>query len=82
MPGRNAAIKVAALLVMVAFSAAVWAQQPVTGYAPVNGLKMYYEIHGMGEPVVLLHGATRSWATCGRAARRAWPSCPIRPTSR
>lgn len=32
-------------------------QKPSTGYAPVNGLKMYYEIHGSGEPVVLLHGA-------------------------
>jgi pimeloyl-ACP methyl ester carboxylesterase len=28
-----------------------------TGYAPVNGLQMYYEIHGSGEtPLVLLHG--------------------------
>lgn len=27
------------------------------GYAPVNGLKMYYEIHGTGNPLVLLHGA-------------------------
>ena len=27
------------------------------GYAPVNGLKMYYEVHGSGDPVVLLHGA-------------------------
>ena len=32
-------------------------QKSTTGYAPVNGLKMYYEIHGTGEPVVLLHGA-------------------------
>lgn len=32
-------------------------QKPVTGFAPVNGLKMYYEIHGSGEPVLLLHGA-------------------------
>ena len=32
-------------------------QKPTTGYAPVNGLKMYYEIQGSGEPVVLLHGA-------------------------
>jgi pimeloyl-ACP methyl ester carboxylesterase len=32
-------------------------QKPTTGYAPVNGLKMYYEIRGQGEPVVLLHGA-------------------------
>jgi len=28
-----------------------------TGYAPVNGLKMYYEIYGSGKPLVLLHGA-------------------------
>lgn len=26
-------------------------------YAPVNGLQMYYEIHGTGAPLVLLHGA-------------------------
>lgn len=25
-------------------------------YAQVNGLKMYYEIHGSGKPLVLLHG--------------------------
>lgn len=35
-------------------------QKPTTGYAPVNGLKMYYEIHGSGEPVVMLHGAFMS----------------------
>jgi len=28
-----------------------------TGYAPVNGLKMYYEIHGEGTPLLLLHGS-------------------------
>ena len=39
-------------------SAVVSAQQkPTTGYAPVNGLKMYYEVHGSGYPVVLLHGS-------------------------
>lgn len=32
-------------------------QKPTTGHASVNGLKMYYEIRGTGEPVVLLHGA-------------------------
>jgi pimeloyl-ACP methyl ester carboxylesterase len=30
---------------------------PQTGYAPVNGLRMYYEVHGTGRPLVLLHGA-------------------------
>jgi pimeloyl-ACP methyl ester carboxylesterase len=27
-----------------------------TGYAPVNGLQMWYELHGEGRPLVLLHG--------------------------
>jgi pimeloyl-ACP methyl ester carboxylesterase len=27
-----------------------------SGYAEVNGLKMYYEIHGEGNPLVLIHG--------------------------
>jgi pimeloyl-ACP methyl ester carboxylesterase len=30
---------------------------PETGYAPVNGLRMYYEVHGSGgTPLLLLHG--------------------------
>jgi pimeloyl-ACP methyl ester carboxylesterase len=30
---------------------------PETGYAPVNGLQMYYELHGSGgTPLLLLHG--------------------------
>ncbi|MGH8827649.1 MAG: alpha/beta fold hydrolase, partial [Jiangellaceae bacterium] len=28
-----------------------------SGYAPVNGLDLYYEMHGTGQPLVLLHGA-------------------------
>ena len=31
--------------------------QSKTGYAQVNGLKMYYEVHGAGKPIILLHGA-------------------------
>ncbi len=30
---------------------------PKGNYAEVNGLRMYYEIHGAGEPLVVLHGA-------------------------
>jgi pimeloyl-ACP methyl ester carboxylesterase len=30
---------------------------PKGDYAEVNGLRMYYEIHGTGQPLVLLHGA-------------------------
>jgi pimeloyl-ACP methyl ester carboxylesterase len=28
-----------------------------SGYAPVNGIKVYYEVYGEGRPLVLLHGA-------------------------
>ena len=31
-------------------------QDSSSGYASVNGLKMYYEIHGKGAPLVLIHG--------------------------
>src|SRR6201993_3423957 len=59
-------MKTTAFLLTMLVPAVVSAQQkPTTGYAPVNGLKMYYEIHGSGEPVVLLHGAfmtiTNNW---------------------
>jgi pimeloyl-ACP methyl ester carboxylesterase len=36
---------------------------PQTGYAPVNGLQMYYEIYGSGRPLVLLHGALSAIGT-------------------
>ena len=28
-----------------------------SGYADVNGLKLYYEVYGKGKPIVLLHGS-------------------------
>jgi pimeloyl-ACP methyl ester carboxylesterase len=31
-------------------------QDSGSGYASANGLKMYYEIHGKGAPLVLIHG--------------------------
>lgn len=49
------------MLITLALSGVVSGQQkPTAGYAPVNGLKMYYEIRGQGEPVVMLHGAFMS----------------------
>ncbi len=54
-------MKTPALIFTVLLSTAVsaQAQKPTTGYAPVNGLRMYYEIHGSGSgvPLVLLHGS-------------------------
>ena len=51
-------MKTTAFILTMLLSAVVSAQQrPTTGYAPVNGLSMYYEVHGSGDPVVLLHGS-------------------------
>jgi pimeloyl-ACP methyl ester carboxylesterase len=38
---------------------------PRAGYAPVNGLEMYYEVHGTGQPLVVLHGAYMTIGTMG-----------------
>ena len=60
----------AAILSLIAFAAGaraaeVWETLPPTpampvavetGYAPVNGIEMYYAIYGSGEPLILLHG--------------------------
>ena len=59
-------MRTTAFLLTMLVPAVVSAQQkPTTGYAPVNGINMYYEVHGGGEPVVLLHGAfmtiTNNW---------------------
>ncbi|MEP7211859.1 MAG: alpha/beta hydrolase [Acidobacteriota bacterium] len=53
---KNRALTLTILLMLMSGVASAQ-QKPTTGYAPINGLKMYYEIRGSGEPVVLLHGA-------------------------
>jgi pimeloyl-ACP methyl ester carboxylesterase len=35
-----------------------------SGYVPVNGLDMYYEIHGEGSPLALFHGAMGTIDSC------------------
>jgi pimeloyl-ACP methyl ester carboxylesterase len=59
-------MKTSALILTMLLPAVASSQnEPTTGYAPVNGLKMYYEVHGRGDPVVLLHGSfmtiTNNW---------------------
>lgn len=63
MKSTNTRIKQALLLTCMAILSitTMQAQQPMkpqsTGYAPVNGLKLYYEVYGAGKPIVLLHGS-------------------------
>jgi len=59
-PGRTLTLTAVAGMILAA-SCLAFAQNGTTtavktGYAPVNGLNLYYEIHGTGEPLILLHG--------------------------
>ena len=42
-------------------------------YAEVNGLKLYYETHGAGRPLILLHGGLGRARCLGRFFR-SWRS--------
>jgi pimeloyl-ACP methyl ester carboxylesterase len=41
-----------------------------TGYASVNGLEMYYEIYGAGQPLIVLHGGYGSIPSTGEIVPR------------
>lgn len=57
-PNMKTAAFFLSMILPMLLSGVISAQQkPTAGYTPVNGLKMYYEVRGQGEPVVLLHGA-------------------------
>jgi len=55
--GISVFVAIFCLIVVRSFSQTKPAQR---GYAPVNGLKMYYEVYGEGKPLVLLHGSFMS----------------------
>ncbi len=51
-------VLIIALLFFTAFQSNGQKVKPSSsGYAPVNGIKVYYEVYGEGKPLVLLHGA-------------------------
>jgi pimeloyl-ACP methyl ester carboxylesterase len=57
---KNTASKIKLLLAIILFAVlqSYGQMKPsYSGYAPVNGIKVYYEVYGQGRPVVLLHGA-------------------------
>jgi pimeloyl-ACP methyl ester carboxylesterase len=45
------------LLSVIGFSQTDMLKPTTSGYAPVNGQRMYYEVYGQGRPLLLLHGA-------------------------
>src|ERR1700756_4145443 len=53
----KAVIIIAMLLFTVVQSKGQQLKPAASGYAPVNGIKVYYEVYGEGKPLVLLHGA-------------------------
>jgi len=58
LKGNLVAISLAIVMPMCSLMFAQTSAAPAvkSGYAPVNGLKLYYEIRGSGEPLILLHG--------------------------
>ena len=65
MPYAKKLIVLVAAVAFIFPVEAIRAQEQAQGLtASVNGMQMYYEIHGQGDPLVLLHGFTgtgRSW---------------------
>jgi pimeloyl-ACP methyl ester carboxylesterase len=52
------AVLIAAMLFFSIFQSNGQQLKPAaSGLAPVNGIKVYYEVYGEGKPIVLLHGA-------------------------
>jgi len=57
---RHVLLGIASLFLLVGTCSADDQLPPEGKVASINGMEMYYEIHGQGEPLVLLHGFTRS----------------------
>jgi pimeloyl-ACP methyl ester carboxylesterase len=51
-------VLIIAMLFFIVFQSDGQQPKPAdSGYVPVNGIKVYYEVYGEGKPIVLLHGA-------------------------
>jgi pimeloyl-ACP methyl ester carboxylesterase len=58
--GRQLVLAAAAALALPAVAGAQQAGEPRSGHVEANGVNYYYEIHGRGEPLLLLHGGLGS----------------------
>ena len=56
---------IAAILVTMVFAAPSLGQAPAGDRVEVNGMQMYYEVSGAGDPLVVLHGAYMNIPTMG-----------------
>jgi pimeloyl-ACP methyl ester carboxylesterase/uncharacterized protein YndB with AHSA1/START domain len=62
--GLRARSTLASLIFLITLGAAAYSAEPVGKYADVNGLHMYYEVHGKGAPVLLIHGGLCTVNVC------------------
>ena len=59
-------IRIAAFVGMTMMSTATFAQsEPVGETVEINGMQMYYEVSGEGDPLIVLHGAYMNIPTMG-----------------
>jgi len=56
-PIKSILLIIISIMLTVDQSKGQQAKPSASGYAPVNGIKVYYEVYGEGRPIVLLHGA-------------------------
>jgi len=55
------------VFLILAITSSLYSQQENTGkYVDVNGMKMYYEVSGEGDPLIVLHGAHMNIRTMGK----------------
>ncbi|WP_225410618.1 alpha/beta fold hydrolase [Stigmatella hybrida] len=65
LPHRNFSLLVLCLVALGTQAFAQPKQKAPGSYAKINGLELYYEVHGKGRPLVLLHGGLGSTSMFG-----------------
>src|SRR5688572_10825600 len=64
-------VRLVCIAVALLVSVTAMAQtKPVGKYAEVNGMRMYYETSGSGDPLIVLHGAYMNIPTMGEIVPR------------